>query len=305
VIEGFTTRVMRGDRIGILGPNGAGKTTLLRLLAGELAPDHGRARLAKSLTVAYFDQHRAQLDRAATLWQTLCPGGGDTVWVHDRPRHVVAYLKDFLFDPKQAKSPVSSLSGGERNRLLLAKILARPSELLVLDEPTNDLDMDTLDMLEDMLSDYPGTLLVVSHDRDFLDRIVTGTIAMEGDGRAVEYAGGYSDYLAQRRPRAAKPTPAAAKAGASPERPVRDRRPSKLSYKDARELAQLPDRIEALGDEIAALEARLADPALYATDAAAFAAAAARLEAARDELAHAETRWLELDDLRDSLARSG
>jgi len=306
IIAGFTTRVMRGDRIGILGPNGAGKTTLLRLLAGDLAPDNGRVRLAKSLTIAYFDQHRAQLDRAATLWDTLCPGGGDTIWVHDRPRHVVAYLKNFLFDPKQAKSPVSSLSGGERNRLLLAKILARPSELLVLDEPTNDLDMDTLDMLEDMLSDYPGTLLVVSHDRDFLDRIVTGTIAMEGDGRAVEYAGGYSDYLTQRQTRAAKPAPAAAKARAPAERPAaRERRPSKLSYKDARELAQLPDRIEALGDEIAALEARLADPDLFASDGAGFAAAAARLEAAKDELQRAEERWLELDDLQDSLARSG
>ncbi len=307
VIAGFSTRVLRGDRIGILGPNGAGKTTLLRLLAGDLAPDSGRVRLAKSLTTAYFDQHRAQLDRAATLWQTLCPGGGDTIWVHGRPRHVVGYLKSFLFDPKQAKSPVSSLSGGERNRLLLAKILARPSELLVLDEPTNDLDMDTLDMLEDMLSEYPGTLLLVSHDREFLDRVVTGTIAMEGDGRAVEYAGGYSDYMTQRRsrPRAGHPAAAAKKATGSPRASAPPRRPTKLSYKDARELDNLPDRIDGLTTEIAALEARLADADFYANDSTAFAATAARLEAATDELRHAEDRWLELDDLRDSLVRSG
>jgi len=219
----------------------------------------------------------------------------------------VGYLKSFLFDPKQAKSPVSSLSGGERNRLLLAKILARPSELLVLDEPTNDLDMDTLDMLEDMLSEYPGTLLLVSHDREFLDRVVTGTIAMEGDGRAVEYAGGYSDYMTQRRsrPRAGQPAAAAKKAAGSPRTSAPPRRPTKLSYKDARELENLPDRIDGLTTEIAALEARLADADFYASDGAAFAATAARLEAATDELRHAEDRWLELDDLRDSLVRSG
>src|SRR5690606_25848312 len=182
IVRGFSTRVLRGDRIGLVGANGAGKTTLLRMLTGDLAPDRGSVRLAKNLTRAYFDQHRATLDREATLWETLCPAGGDQVMVHGKPRHVRAYLKDFLFDPRQADSPVGSLSGGERNRLLLAKIMATPSDLLVLDEPTNDLDMDTLDLLQEMLADYPGTLLLVSHDRDFLDKTVNGTIVMEGDG---------------------------------------------------------------------------------------------------------------------------
>jgi ATP-binding cassette subfamily F protein uup len=306
VIDRFSMRILRGDRIGILGPNGAGKTTLLRLLCGDLEPDRGRLRLAKNLSIAYFDQHRAKLDRDESLWQTLCPGGGDTVWVHGHPRHVVAYLKDFLFDPKQVHSPVGSLSGGERNRLLLAKILARPSELLVLDEPTNDLDMDTLDRLEDMLSEYPGTLLLVSHDRDFLDRIVTGTIAVEGDGRAIEYAGGYTDYLVQRGERR-RPTPAAPR---TKEMPAPDsargaRRSAKMSYKDERELALLPDRIDALTAEIDDLEATLGDPTLFGRDREAFDRATMRLERARTELVQAEERWLELESLRESLARTG
>jgi len=305
VIAGFTTRILRGDRIGLIGPNGAGKTTLLRILAGDLEPDRGRVRIARNLNVAYFDQHRAALDPAATLWQTLCPEGGDTVWVHNRPRHVVAYLKDFLFDPEQAKSPVSSLSGGERNRLLLSRILARPSELLVLDEPTNDLDMDTLDMLEDMLGEYAGTLLVVSHDRDFLDRIVTSTIAVEGDGDAVEYPGGYADYLIQRRDsarRAPEPRDKLRKNDSSAAEPTRNgKRQTKLSYKDQRELEQLPDRIAALEKEIITLEKILADPGLYQRDAKRFAAATDRLADAKTELDHAETRWLELEERRAAL----
>jgi len=308
IVDGFSTRVLRGDRIGILGPNGAGKTTLLRLLTGDLAADGGRLRLAKNLSVAYFDQHRAALDRRASLWETLCPEGGDTVWVHGRPRHVVAYLKDFLFDPDQAHSPVSSLSGGERNRLLLAKILARPSELLVLDEPTNDLDMDTLDRLEDMLADYPGTLLVVSHDRDFLDQVVSSTIAFEADGHAVEYAGGYSDYVAQRRkPTTARSAEPAARTddrgSAGAER--RPRQPTKLGYREQRELDGLPDRMAALEREIAALEETLGDPDLYRRDTEAFNRAAARLESAKTELDHAETRWLELEALRERLRDAG
>src|SRR5690606_6696569 len=194
-----------------------------------------------NLTRAYFDQHRATLDREATLWETLCPAGGDQVMVHGKPRHVRAYLKDFLFDPRQADSPVGSLSGGERNRLLLAKIMATPSDLLVLDEPTNDLDMDTLDLLQEMLADYPGTLLLVSHDRDFLDKTVNGTIVMEGDGSAIEYAGGYSDYLAQRGARPA----ADAAAPARPAAPRKTHRPEprpRLGYKEQRDLQLLPER---------------------------------------------------------------
>ena len=182
VANGFSTRILRGDRVGLIGPNGAGKTTLLRLLTGELAPDAGTVRQGTNLEPAYFDQRRDQLDPDVSVWDTLTDGRGDNVWVRGHPRHVVGYMRDFLFDDNQARTPVKALSGGERNRLLLAKLLAKPSNLLILDEPTNDLDMDTLDLLEEMLADYQGTLLVVSHDRDFLDRLVTSVIAVEGDG---------------------------------------------------------------------------------------------------------------------------
>ena len=305
VVRDFSTRILRGDRVGILGPNGAGKTTLLRMLTGDLAPDAGSVRIAQGIVPTYFDQHRAQLDPAATLWETLCPGGGDSVFVQGRPRHVVAYLKDFLFDAGQARSPVSTLSGGERNRLLLAKALAQPSDLLALDEPTNDLDMDTLDLLEEVLGDYEGTLLVVSHDRDFLDRIVTSVIALEGDGTAREYPGGYSDY---RRQRAAETQPAeraavAPRPAADAGPPARPRtEPARLSYREQRDLELLPERIEALGAEIAALEARLADPDLYARDPDAFAAATARLTEAQSELAASEERWLALELKREAIA---
>ena len=215
VLRDFSTRIRRGDRIGIIGPNGAGKTTLVRLLIGKLAPDAGKLRLAAGVTPLYFDQRRESLDPEATLWRTLVPGGGDSLMVHGRQRHVVAYLRDFLFDEGQARQPVKSLSGGERNRLLLARLFAQPGDLIVLDEPTNDLDMETLDLLVEVLDAYAGTLILVSHDRDFLDRLATGTFALEGDGRAVEYAGGYSDYLAQRGC-AARPAPPGAPPGASP-----------------------------------------------------------------------------------------
>jgi ATP-binding cassette subfamily F protein uup len=286
IVRGFSTRVLRGDRIGIVGANGAGKTTLLRMLTGDLEPDRGSVRLAKNLTLAYFDQHRAVLNRDKTLWETLCPQGGDQVIVHGQARHVRTYLKDFLFDPRQAESPVGSLSGGERNRLLLAKIMAMPSELLVLDEPTNDLDMDTLDLLQEMLADYPGTLLLVSHDRDFLDRTVASTIVVEGDGSAVEYAGGYSDYIAQRKaqpaaPRSAEPARAAAPAAAAP---PRDKPRQRLGYIDQRDLELLPERVATLEAEIRALETTLGDATLYQRDRQAFERATARIEAARAEL---------------------
>ncbi len=307
LVGDFSTRILRGDRIGIIGPNGAGKTTLLSMLIGNLAPDHGSVRIGKALRVSYFDQHREVLKRDATLKNTLCEGGGDTVVVSGHQRNVRAYLKDWLFDPRQAESPVASLSGGERNRLLLAKMLTLPSDLLVLDEPTNDLDMETLDLLQDILADYAGTLIVVSHDRDFLDRCVTSTIVLEGDGVVREYAGGYADYLRQRKAAPKKPRMVAEDKGvpkrdATAERPPeRPRQRSRLSYKDQRELDGLPDRIAGLEAEIANLERELADADLYARDPDRFAAAAKRLDQARDDLAAAEERWLELETEREQL----
>ncbi len=303
VIDGFSSRILRGDRVGLVGPNGAGKTTLLRLLTGELAPDAGTLRIGTGVTPLYFDQRRAQLDPGATLWQTLAPTGGDSIVALGRQRHVVAYLRDFLFDDRQAMMPVASLSGGERARLLLARLFAQPGNLIVLDEPTNDLDMETLDLLQEVLDEFDGTLLLVSHDRDFLDRLVTSLIAVEGDGRVDEYPGGYSDYLRQ-RPQPAKVEPAARPA-AKASTPKAPRAAVKLSYKDARELETLPARIDGLVDEIAALERRLADPGLYGRDRAAFDSATQRLEAARHELAGAEDRWLELEEKRESLAAPG
>jgi ATP-binding cassette subfamily F protein uup len=304
VLRDFSTRIRRGDRIAIIGPNGAGKTTLVRLLIGALAPDAGRLRLAAGVTPLYFDQRRESLDPEATLWRTLVPGGGDSLMVRGRQRHVVAYLRDFLFDEGQARQPVKSLSGGERNRLLLARLFAQPSDLIVLDEPTNDLDMETLDLLVEVLDDYAGTLILVSHDRDFLDRLATGTIALEGgpggDGRAVEYAGGYSDYLVQRGaideppPKTEPPRQVA---------PARTRTaPRKLGYQDQRALDRLPGEIEALAGVIAALEARLTDPGLYRRDPAAFETATRELAAQRDRLAAAEERWLELEARREAMA---
>jgi ATP-binding cassette subfamily F protein uup len=301
IVRGFSTRILRGDRIGIIGPNGAGKTTLLRLLTGDLPPDQGRVRLGTNLQPVYLDQRRASLDPERTLWATLTGGSGDQVMVRGTPRHVVGYLKDFLFDEGQALAPVGSLSGGERNRLTLALALARPSNFLILDEPTNDLDMDTLDLLEEMLADYEGTLLLVSHDRDFLDRLVTSTIALEGDGKVAEYVGGYTDYLRQRpQPPAPLPSKTASKA----EAPA-PRAPTKLSSKDVRELDQLAKRMEALTAEIAGLEAKLADANLFARDPAAFQKAADRLAAAGAERDAAEERWLELELKREELAGRG
>ncbi|WP_142848740.1 ABC-F family ATP-binding cassette domain-containing protein [Telmatospirillum sp. J64-1] len=305
VAKGFSTRIMRGDRIGFIGPNGAGKTTLLRILTGDIPPDSGNVRLGTNLQPAYFDQRRAQLDPEASVWDTLTDGRGDQVFVRGEPKHVVSYMRDFLFDDRQAKSPVKALSGGERNRLLLAKLLAKPSNLLILDEPTNDLDMDTLDLLEEMLAEYDGTLLVVSHDRDFLDRLVTSVIAVEGNGDIQEYPGGYSDYLIQRpdAPEAAFSKPKET-AKAAPKPAVKPKAQTKLSYKDQRELDQLPDRIKALQDEIAKLEAELADPALYERKPDRFAQATERMTKAHEELAAAEERWLELEMLREELAGS-
>ena len=259
VVSDFSTRIMRGDRIGLIGPNGSGKTTLLRLILGEIEPDAGRVRRGTKLAVAYFDQFRAALDDAATLAETISPGS-DFIEIGGQRKHVISYLGDFLFSPERSHSPVKSLSGGERNRLLLARLFARPANVLVLDEPTNDLDIETLELLEELLQDYDGTVLLVSHDRAFLDNVVTQTLAYEGEGRWKEYAGGYDDWL-RARPRPAKEAPAPKPAAI--EEPRAARRPAKLSYNESRELEALPAKLEALEAEQKALADRLADPASY------------------------------------------
>jgi ATP-binding cassette subfamily F protein uup len=278
---------------GLIGPNGAGKTTLLKILTGELAPDDGTVRLGVGMKMISLDQRRESFDLEQTLWKTLAPGGGDSIMVNGRQRHVVAYLRDFLFDEKQAVMPVRALSGGERARLLLAKLFAQPSNLVVLDEPTNDLDLDTLDLLQEVLGEYDGTVLIVSHDRDFLDRLTTSVIAVEGEGRVSEYPGGYSDYLAQR------PAPVVkAELRVDKPKPV-ERAPrvaAGLSGKEAKELADLPAKITALEKEIGTIEAALHDPDFYARDAAKFQRASDLLAAKKLALADAEHRWLELEE---------
>src|SRR5690606_590667 len=257
LLDDVSTTVLRGDRIGIIGPNGSGKSTLLRILLGELVPDRGEVRLGTGLQVAYFDQHRSQLDESRTALENVAEGR-DFVEINGARKHVIGYLQDFLFTPERARAPITRLSGGERNRLLLARLFAQPSNLLVMDEPTNDLDIETLELLEELLLDYPGTLLLVSHDRDFLDNVVTSTLVLEGGGRLGEYVGGYGDWLRQRpaagravQPSAPEPAtsaPAAAAAAPAPAAPQR----RKLGYREARELEQLPARIERLETEIAA-----------------------------------------------------
>jgi len=300
-IRDFSTRIMRGDKIGVIGPNGAGKTTLLKILTGVLAPDSGTIRLGTNLTPVYVDQSRSSLDPEATLWDTLCEGGGDQVIVRGKPRHVVSYLRDFLFRESQARQPVKALSGGEQCRLLLARALAKPSNLLILDEPTNDLDMETLDLLQEIVSDYDGTVLLVSHDRDFLDRIVASVIALEGDGKAQEYPGGYSDYFRQRKEKpdassAAKPSPSTS------QKQDRAKAQTKLSYKDQRALEELQSRMPQLEKEIAALEAALADPDLYARDPDKFHKTTERHDALKAELEKSEESWLELEMKREELS---
>ena len=292
IAQDFSTKIVRGERIGIIGANGAGKSTLLKLLTGEIEPDAGKVRFGVNLVPAYFDQLRSRLDEEASVRDNLTEGRGDSVFVRGQPRHVNSYMRDFLFEDRQALTPAKALSGGERNRLLIAKVLAQTSNLLVLDEPTNDLDMDTLELLEEVLADYDGTLFLVSHDRDFLDRLVTSVIAVEGDGDIAEYVGGYTDYLRQ-RPAKTDPVKAAKQAAA----PARTDKPktARLGFKEQHDLQRLPGMIEALGKEQAALQQKLADPKLYARDRAAFDQASARLDALHAELAEAEDRWLELE----------
>jgi len=302
VVRDFSTRVLRGDRVGIVGSNGAGKTTLLKMLTGELAPDAGEVRLGTNLAQVTLDQRRETLDPMQTLVQALTGGEGDTVTVGGAKRHVIGYMKDFLFTPEQANTPVGVLSGGERGRLTLARAFARPSNLLVLDEPTNDLDLETLDLLQERLAEYSGTVLLVSHDRDFLDRVVTSVIAAEGNGRWIEYAGGYSDMLSQRGPvMAAAPQVATKVRAATESRPQRGSTPRRMTFKDRHALETLPARIAALQADVERLSAALADADLYARDPARFSATTMALEAAQTALAAAEEQWLTLEMLREEL----
>jgi ATP-binding cassette subfamily F protein uup len=298
IIRNFSLRIMRGDRVGIVGPNGAGKSTLLDILLKRREPTSGSVRQGTNLEIAYVDQMRSGLNPHTSIWDTLCPLGGDQVMVRGRPRHVAAYAKSFLFKPEQLRQPTKALSGGERNRLCLALALARSANVLVLDEPTNDLDLETLDGLEDMLASYDGTVLIVSHDRAFLDGVTTQIVGALGNGRWVETMGGYSDFELEHG--GFKERPARREKAALP-RAETARGQRKLSYKDERRLAELEMRVPALEVEIAALEAKLADPALFAQDSEAFAAAAARLNSARTEKDGAETEWLELDERRQAL----
>lgn len=304
IVRDFSIRIRRGDRIGIVGPNGSGKTTLVNLLTGALAPDTGTLRLGANLAMATLDQHRESLDPTVTVAQALTGGHGDTVRVGGQSKHVVSYMKDFLFAREQMRTPLGVLSGGERGRLMLARALAKPSNMLVLDEPTNDLDLETLDVLEEMLSDYDGTVLLISHDRDFLDRIVNAVIVPEGNGRWVEYAGGYSDMLAQRgedlRRESTKPAPPR-EAKAQPEREPKPVRQPRLSFHQKHALETLPQTISALQSRMRDLQIRLDDPDLYVRDRKAFDETSAALAAAQTDLAAAEEKWLELEILREDI----
>ncbi len=315
IVRDFSIRVRRGDRIGIVGPNGSGKTTLINMLTGMAAPDAGTVRLGSALEIAALEQHRDSLDPGVTARQALTGGddrggNGDTVMVNGKPRHVISYLKDFLFTSEQAQTPLGKLSGGERGRLMLAKVLAKPSNLLVLDEPTNDLDMETLDVLEDMLSEYKGTLLLISHDRDFLDRVVSGVIAPQADGRWLEYAGGYSDMLAQRgadlargerKPDTRKAPNETSSRIAAPPRPAKRR----LAFKDKHALETLPETIASLQTEARALQTRLEEPGFYTRDRIGFEQATAALGELQRKIAAAENQWLELEMLREEIAGVG
>ena len=305
IVTSFSTRVMRGDRIGVVGPNGSGKTTLVSLLTGTLAPDAGEIRLGANLQMAALDQGRESLDPQWTLSDTLTRGGGDMVTVAGEPRHVVGYMHDFLFSPEQARTPLHVLSGGERARLMLARALVRPSNLLLLDEPTNDLDLETLDVVEEMLGDYAGTVILISHDRDFLDRIVNAVVVLEGNGRWQEYAGGYSDMLSQRgadlaarrvprsksAPRAKSPAPSSGLQAAG----------RRLQFHEKHALETLPREISALKAKIGDLQGHFADPGLYARDPKQFAEISRALAGAQSKLAEAEEKWLELEILREEI----
>jgi len=301
IVRNFSLRVQAGDRIGLVGPNGAGKTTLLKMLTGQLAPDSGTVTLAKTLDPIHIDQQRTAAAPGRSVRQVLADGG-DWIEVRGERKHVAGYLKDFMFDPNLVDASVDTLSGGERSRLVMARAFAQPSNFLVLDEPTNDLDLETLDLLQETIADFDGTVLIVSHDRDFLDRTVTMVLGLDGSGRVDVVVGGYSDYEAKRR---AAPTPSAKPRSATPEpevqKPKDDGPRRKLSYKDQRDLELLPAEVEALNTRIQALEAALADPGLYSKDPAGFARLSAELDATRTTLEARELRWLEVMELAESI----
>lgn len=305
IVKDFDLRVMRGERIAFVGPNGVGKTTLLKILLGQVSPDNGKVKLGTNLITALFDQNREALDPKVSLWDSLTDdkelgisGKNDQIMVRGRPKHVVAYLKDFLFTEKQARSPVSALSGGEKARLLLAKLMAKKNNVLVMDEPTNDLDIETLDLLQELIDDYEGTVLLVSHDRDFLDRVSTTTIAMEGDGRAIIYAGGYTDYITQRGEVIHHDQEEKKKPKVASEKPKSEN--EGLSYKQQYRLKELPDIIARLEAEIAKLELFLADPNLFNDHPVKFQKATDGLIERQEALAKAEEEWLELEELANS-----
>src|SRR5512143_418997 len=297
VIRDFSTTIIRGDKIGIIGPNGSGKTTLLKLLLGELKPQTGKIKHGTNLEVAYLDQHRAQLDDEKTVQDNVA-NDSDYVTINGNRRHVIGYLGDFLFAPARARSPVKVLSGGERNRLLLAKLFTTPSNVLVLDEPTNDLDLETLDLLEELLMDYPGTVLLVSHDRAFINNVVTSTLVLEGEGRVGEYVGGYDDWLLQSRRRSGEPAAPTLPAGKKePARPQKGKT-LKLTFKEQKELESLPKRIEELESEQHKIQKDLVDPAFYRESGNKVANYKARLEVLEQELAEAYKRWQELEAVK-------
>ena len=309
LVKDFSTRIQRGDRIGLVGPNGAGKTTLLSLLTEKLKPDAGTLRFGVNLEIAELDQKRDSLNLDDTLAHYLTDGRGENLVINGEQRHVVSYMKDFLFQPEQARTPIRELSGGERARLMLARVLARPANVLVLDEPTNDLDMETLDLLQELVAGFAGTVVLVSHDRDFLDRTVTSIIAPEGNGTWLEYAGGYSDMMAQRKEKALErrnaksgsaATPAAGGSATAEAAPKRDEK-RKLSYKQKFALETLPGKLEALASEIDQLDQKMADPNLYAKDPGLFAKIADQLEKKRSDRDAMEEEWLELEMLREEI----
>ncbi|HEX5231864.1 MAG TPA: ABC-F family ATP-binding cassette domain-containing protein [Bradyrhizobium sp.] len=308
IVGDFSIRIQRGDRLGIVGPNGVGKTTLVDILTGAQPPDTGSIRFGANIEMATLDQHRESLDPRSTLAEAMTGGRGDHVMVGGQPRHVVSYMKDFLFAQEQMRTPLEVLSGGERGRLMLARALAKPSNLLVLDEPTNDLDLETLDVLEDMLGDYQGTVILISHDRDFLDRVVTSVIVPEGNGRWIEYAGGYTDMLTQRgadlerEPAKSAPTIENTKAAIKGSAPAGAKR--RLNFNDKHALETLPKAIAKLQAEIAKRAQQLDDPHLYRNDRRKFDATSAALAAAQQQLQAAEDKWLELEMLREEIEQA-
>jgi ABC transport system ATP-binding/permease protein len=304
IVDDFSIRILRGDRVGVIGPNGAGKTTLLNLLTQGLKPDSGRVQMGTTLQIATLDQSRESLSPETTMQEALTGGSGDSVTVGGEQRHVIGYMKDFLFDPSQARTAVSALSGGERGRLMLARAMTRPSNMLVLDEPTNDLDLETLDLLQEMVADYAGTVLIVSHDRDFLDRVVTSVLNYEGEGRWQEYAGGYTDMVFQRGSGIEEQARARMAAKASKngklEKPREQKKP-KMTFKDKYALETLPGRIAEIDKELANLQKRLADPGLYTRDPAGFDAGSRKLAEMTKQKADAEEEWLRLEVLREEI----